>query len=140
MLIIASKVKKFVLRFLGLMVVAAILFRVIALSVEQRGQAELQAKFLNACFAKVQLQNGQVLIAPAPKYHLLRTMEEGRNPFFTPMLFPVGSQFKASDQHWGATYTIQEIKPEGVVIDFEASGEPRTLVRRSSGTVQLAWK
>lgn len=135
---------KFILLIFAVLVVASVAFPFAAYWLDQPHQREIQAKILIGNFDKVQLQNGKVLMVPAPNRHLMRTMTAttpGFNFFDTPMLLSVGSQFKASDRHWGTTYTITKIEPDGVVIHFEASsGSSATSVRSSAGNVKLGWK
>jgi len=138
------KFGKFVLLLFALLVVVAIALPIVAYRLDQPHQREIQAKVLNGNFAKVQLQNGKVSMVPAANRHLMRTLTAPIprfNSFNPPMVLSVGSQFKASDRHWGATYTITRIEPDGVVIHFEASGgSSATSIQSSAGNVKLGWK
>ena len=133
------KFVKFVLLIFGLFFVAAVAFPFVSHWLDQPHQREIQAKVLNGNCSKVQLQNGKVLLVLSERRHLLRSMDS-RDPFIRSLLLSVGSQFKASDHHWGATYTVKSIDADGVNIYFEADGSSPAAVRSSSGTVKLAWK
>ena len=132
-----SKFVKPFLIILGLIIIAAISFPFVGYLLQQPQQRQGQIKFLNGSFGKIQPQNGKVLFTPG-RYFSLRTPD---NDFFDkPMLLAVGSQFSASDEHWGATYIITNIDPDGVIISFDADGYSPSSVRKSSGSVKLAWK
>ena len=132
------KFGKLALLFCFLLFFASLSFPFVSYWLDQPHQHEIQTTVLNRNFTSVKLQKGQVLLVPAPRRHLMRI---GQLFFDKPTLFPVGAQFRASDRHWGATYTIEAIKANGVVIGFDAEGgSSATSVRRSVGTVELGWK
>ncbi|WP_170065470.1 hypothetical protein [Abditibacterium utsteinense] len=131
------KLIKSILFLFGSIITAAIAFPILAYQLEQPHQREIQTKVLNGNFTKVQLQNGKILFVTDHP----RLITTAGNQFFDkPVLLSIGSQFKASDPHWGAAYTITRIDLDGVVIHFDASGDVPSAVRRSSGNVKLAWK
>lgn len=133
-----SKLAKLIWGIFGLLIIAAIALPMVAYQVELPRQREIQTNSLKRAFTKVSLQNGKVLFVPHRRAAFIRTID--RRPFNKPMLFSVNSQFRAMDNHFGVTYTITSIEPDGVVIHFDASGSPPSTIRRSSGTVKVPWK
>ncbi|MDQ3813559.1 MAG: hypothetical protein M3347_06365 [Armatimonadota bacterium] len=128
-----------ILLFFALFVAAAGLYPAASRWLDQPRQREIQERGLEARFSKVQLQNGKVLLVVGEHRQAVRSMDSD-SPFVRSLLLSVGSQFRASDRHWGATYTIKSIDAGGVNIYFEADGAPPSSVRPSRGTIKLRWK
>ncbi|RYG63676.1 hypothetical protein EON80_20765 [bacterium] len=57
-----------------------------------------------------------------------------------PLLLSIGSKFKASDRHWGATYTLVAIQADGIILNYEAEGERPASIRNSAGQLHVSWK
>ncbi|BCM92406.1 hypothetical protein IAD21_04285 [Abditibacteriota bacterium] len=126
-----------VLCLLGLLVVFAVVPPFVIYWMAQPHQREIQQKVLEFNLSKVSASGGKVSLVA--RRSLLRTAN-GDFLMRKPMLFSIGSQFKASDRHWGATYTISSIDSDGITITYNAAGGPPSSVRSSSGTIKLLYK
>ena len=125
----------------ALMFVAAIAYLIISYRATQSQQREIQARILNKAFAKVRVQNGNVLFVPSRRGMPMQLLDsEPPSYFVKPALLSIGSKFRIGDQHFLLQYMVSRIEQNGVTIDYETDGGEPSLIRCSRGSITLGWK